>query len=43
MQWLIDPGGYPFDAAAKQAEDMLMGYLTEVAAGAPPVKGAPPW
>lgn len=39
LQWLVDPEGYPFDAAARQAEAMLMDYLTDTAAGA---ASAPP-
>jgi AcrR family transcriptional regulator len=32
LQWLIDPGGYPLEPAARDVEEMLMAYLT---AGAP--------
>ena len=28
LQWLLDPGAFPFDEAARQTEDMLMDALT---------------
>lgn len=28
LQWLLDPDAFPFDEAARQTEDMLIGYLT---------------
>ena len=27
LQWLLDPGAFPFDETVKQAEDMLMDFL----------------
>ena len=29
LQWLLDPGAFPFEDAAKQTEDMLIDYLTD--------------
>lgn len=28
LQWIVDPGAFPFDTAARQCEDMLIEYLT---------------
>jgi AcrR family transcriptional regulator len=28
LQWLLDAGSFPFEEAARQTEDMLIGYLT---------------
>jgi TetR/AcrR family fatty acid metabolism transcriptional regulator len=36
LRWRIDPGGYPFDETAKEAESMLMAFLTPEADVAAP-------
>jgi AcrR family transcriptional regulator len=36
LQWLLDPGAFPFDDAAKQAEDMMMDYLLNGPSAAQP-------
>jgi AcrR family transcriptional regulator len=35
LQWLLDPESFPFDEAAQQTEDMLIGYLTGSQPGRP--------
>ena len=35
LQWLLDPGAFPFDEAARQTEDMLMDALTAGPKGSP--------
>ena len=29
LQWLLDPGAFPFEEAARQTEDMLVNYLLD--------------
>lgn len=35
LQWLTDPDGYPFEAAAHQTEDMILAFVTGLPATAP--------
>lgn len=32
LQWLIDPDGFPFEATARQTEEMILAYLVAVPA-----------
>jgi len=42
VQWIVDPGAFPFVEAARQCEDMLIEYLTSGPRSDAPVSGREP-